>query len=135
MVSVIKELVIRSSAAAVWEVIGDFAAGPVRMAPGYVVDVAGEAPDVRVVTFANGTVARERLVGVDHGARRIAYTVTSASFEHDNASMHVLPDGPDGGRCRLVWVHDVLPDGAGPGLDAAMAQGLAVIGRTLGGAG
>jgi hypothetical protein len=133
MASVIKELVIRSSAAKVWEVIGDFPAGPIRMAPGFVVDVGTEAPDVRVVTFANGTVARERLVGVDHGARRIAYSVVSGSMEHDNASMQVVADGSDGDRCRLVWIHDVLPDEAGPGLAAAMAQGLVVIGRTLGG--
>jgi PhnB protein len=130
MASISKEILIRSSAEEVWAVIGDFAAGPSSMAPGYVVDTRVEA-DTRVVTFIDGTVARERFVALDHENRRIVYAVVGDSLQpaHDNASMQVLADGE--GRCRLIWIHDVLPDDLAPTLDAAMTHGSAVIKRTF----
>jgi Polyketide cyclase / dehydrase and lipid transport len=130
MASISKEIVIGSRAEDVWEVIGDFGTGPSRMAPGFVVDTRADA-DTRIVTFADGTVARERLVSVDHEARRIVYAVIGDSLRpaHDNASMQVIADGEE--RCRLVWIHDVLPDDLASSLDAAMTQGLTVIQQTL----
>jgi len=130
MASISKEILIRSSAEDVWAVVGDFAAGPSRMAPGYVVDTRVEA-DTRVVTFIDGTVARERFVALDHESRRIAYAVVGDSLQpaHDNASMQVLADGER--RCRLIWIHDVLPDDLAPTLDAAMTHGGAVIKHTF----
>jgi hypothetical protein len=130
MVSISKEIAVRSSAADVWEVIGDFGSGPSRMAPGHVVDTRVEA-DCRIVTFADGTVARERFVALDHDTRRIAYAIVGDSLRpaHDNASMQVIADGAD--RCRLVWIHDVLPDELAPLLDAAMTRGMSIIKQTL----
>ncbi len=130
MASISKEVVIESSAEDVWEVIGDFAAGPRRMAPGFVVDTRVEA-DCRIVTFADGTVVRERRVSVDHDTRRIVYAVVGGDVQpdHDNASMQVLADGER--RCRLVWIRDVLPDELGASMDEAMSHGLGVIKRTL----
>jgi hypothetical protein len=130
MASISKEIVIESSAEDVWEVIGDFAAGPSRMAPGFVVDTQAEA-DCRVVTFADGTVVRERRVCVDHDARRIVYAVVGGSVqpEHDNASMQVVADGER--RCRLMWIRDVLPDELAAPMAKAMSHGLEVIKRTL----
>ena len=130
MASISKEILIRSSAEDVWAVVGDFAAGPSRMAPGYVVDTRVEA-DTRVVTFVDGTVARERFVALDHENRRIVYAVVGDSLQpaHDNASMQVLADGES--RCRLIWIHDVLPDDLAPTLDAAMTDGSAVIKHTF----
>jgi Polyketide cyclase / dehydrase and lipid transport len=130
MASIRKEITIRSSAEEVWEVIGDFSAGPSRMAPGFVVDTRADG-DSRVVTFADGTVARERLVSIDHDTRRIVYTVVGESIrpDHDNASMQVVADGE--AHCRLVWIHDVLPDDLATSLDAAMTHGLTVIEQTF----
>jgi hypothetical protein len=130
MASISKEIVIGSSADDVWAVIGDFATGPSRMAPGYVMDTRVEA-DTRVVTFIDGTVARERFVALDNESRRIVYAVVGDSLRpaHDNASMQVLADGED--RCRLIWIHDVLPDDLAPTLDAAMTHGGAVIKHTF----
>jgi hypothetical protein len=126
MASISKEIVIGCSADDVWAVIGDFATGPSRMAPGFVAATRVEA-DVRVVTFVDGAVARERFVALDDDNRRIVYTVIGDSLHpaHDNASMQVLNDGED--RCRLIWIHDVLPDDLAPALDAAMTHGSAVI--------
>ena len=130
MASISREVVIESSAATVWEVIGDFAGGPSRMAPGFVVDTRVE-DDCRVVTFADGTVARERRVGVDHDTRRIVYAVVGGSVvpDHDNASMRVEADGER--RCRLVWVRDVLPDELAAPMAEAMSRGIEVVRATL----
>jgi hypothetical protein len=96
MASVQKEILIEAGAEDVWAVIGDFAAGPSRMATGFVIDTRLEA-DARVVTFADGTVARERLVGLDDLARRIAYSVVGDAISHGNASMQVFGAAMDQG--------------------------------------
>ncbi|RSM67004.1 SRPBCC family protein [Amycolatopsis sp. WAC 01376] len=133
MASISKEIVIESGADDVWEVIGDFAAGPSRMAPGFAPDTKAEN-DHRVVTFADGTVVRERRVTVDHDTRRIVYSVVGGSVrpEHDNASMQVFADGER--RCRLVWTRDVLPDELAAPMAEAMSRGLDAVKRTLDGA-
>ncbi|MGP3969801.1 SRPBCC family protein [Streptomyces sp. 6N223] len=130
MASVSKETTIMSTADAVWEVIGDFETGPSRMAPGHVVGTRVDS-DARVVTFADGTVARERFVSRDDDARRIVYTVVGDTLrpDHNNASMQVVADGKD--HCRLTWIHDVLPDDLAVPLEAAMSQGMEIIKRTL----
>ncbi|MFI5561578.1 SRPBCC family protein [Amycolatopsis japonica] len=130
MASIGNEIMVESSAEAVWEVIGDFGTGPSRMAPGFVVDTRIE-DGCRVVTFADGTVVRERCVTVDHDTRRIVYAVIGGTVrpDHDNASMQVFADGER--RCRLVWARDVLPDALAAPMAEAMSRGLEVIKRTL----
>jgi hypothetical protein len=114
----------------VWQVIGDWANGPVAMARGHVVSSQADR-DVRVVNFATGTIARERLVARDEAARRIVYSLMGDSVrpDHDNAVMQVLPDGA--GRCRFVWTRDVLPDELAEPLRVAMEQAAPIIKRTL----
>ncbi|MGH3648334.1 MAG: SRPBCC family protein [Micromonosporaceae bacterium] len=130
MATVRHEILIDADPDQVWEVIGDFAKGPSRMAPGWVVDTALPEPDVRVVSFANGVVARERLIGIEPGERRIVWSVVGDSVTpaHDNASFQVYSDGPGS---RLVWLHDVLPDELAAPIGAAMEHGLTVIAQTL----
>lgn len=65
--------------------------------------------DVRTVTFADGTVIRERIVTLDHDAMRLAYGVLDR-FQHHAASMEIVP--VNNGQCRFVWISDVLPDTA-----------------------
>lgn len=129
------ELSIGANADDVWAVVRDFVAGPLRMAPGYVVETkvidTQDGTDTRVVTFASGAVVRERLVAVDDQQRRIVYAVIGDTMrpDHDNASMQVYADGEN--RSRFVWIHDVLPDDLAMPLRAAMEQGGDVIKRTL----
>lgn len=126
MASIHIEFDIEADSATVWEVIGDWSDGPVRMAPGFV--ATSEAhDDVRVVTFADGFVARERLVSRDESTRRVAYSLIgdTARPEHDNAVMQVVSDGPH--RCRFLWSRDVLPDEAAGPLRAAMEQAAPII--------
>jgi hypothetical protein len=130
MATIIKETLVDASAASVWDALRDFGAVHERVAPGFVVDSRLEG-DVRTVTFFNGAVAREALVGVDDGARRLAYAVVESGLglTHHNASAAVVPEGD--GRSRFVWVTDVLPDEAAPVVAGMMEQGLEVMRRTL----
>lgn len=129
MASIKQETVIERSAEHVWKVISDFATGPSRMAEGFVADTKAEG-DFRTVTFADGTVVRERRVAVDHDNRRIVYSVVGGVVEpeHDNAAMQVFDEGE---RCRFVWTRDVLPDELAAPMAKAMARGLEAIKQTF----
>jgi polyketide cyclase/dehydrase/lipid transport protein len=130
MASIRTEFQIDVDADRIWRVIGDWADGPVDMAEGHVLSSHVEG-DVRVVTFAKGSVARERLVARDEAARRIVYSLIGDTVcpEHDNTAMQIVADGP--GRCRFVWSRDVLPDELAGPLLAAMEEAAPVIKRTL----
>jgi hypothetical protein len=130
MASIRTEFAIDVDADRVWQVIGDWADGPVGMARGHVVSSQADG-DVRVVTFARGTVARERLIARDEGQRRIVYSLIGDTVhpEHDNTAMQIVPDGD--GRCRFVWSRDVLPDELAAPLHAAMEEAAPIIRSTL----
>ncbi|SDK43151.1 Polyketide cyclase / dehydrase and lipid transport [Nonomuraea maritima] len=131
MASVHKEIIIDADPAAVWAIISDFTDGPVRMAPGFVTDSRLDEPDVRVVTFADGTVVRERLIALDDELRRLVFSVIGGTMqpEHDNASMQVIPHGD--GRSRFVWIHDVQPDDLTIPMGAGMGHGLNIFKQTV----
>ncbi|MFD1544958.1 SRPBCC family protein [Nonomuraea guangzhouensis] len=135
MATVQKEIIIDADPTDVWAIIGDFANGPVQMAPGLVTDSRLGEPDVRVVTFADGTVARERLITLDEETRRLVYSVIGDTMRpvHDNASMQVVPHGD--GRSRFLWIHDVRPDDLTIPMGAAMDHGLSIFKRTVESAG
>jgi len=130
MASIRTEFVIEADAARVWKTVGNWENGPADMAPGLVVSSRAEGSD-RVVTFADGLIARERLVTRDDEARRIVYSVIGDTVrpDHDNAVMHVISDGEN--RCRFVWSRDVLPDELAQSLLAAMREAGSVIKRTF----
>lgn len=131
MASVQKEIIIDADPADVWAIISDFTNGPVRMAPGFVTDSRLDEPDVRVVTFANGTVVRERLIALDDELRRLVFSVIGGTMQpaHDNASMQVVPHGD--GRSRFVWIHDLRPDDLITPMGAGMDQGLTIFKQTV----
>ncbi|MGH9185409.1 MAG: SRPBCC family protein [Acidimicrobiales bacterium] len=134
MASVIKEIHIDARPEEVWAALRDFAAVHERLVPGFVVDSHLDGDDTRVVTFFNGVVAREVLVGVDDEARRLAYTVVESPMPttHHNASAQVFADSEGGSR--FVWITDVLPDEFAAGIGDLMQHGIGVIKQTLEGA-
>src|SRR5438046_161344 len=73
---------------AVWDAVADFGAVHRRFAPGFVVDTKLE-DGARVVTFANGLVARELFISADPALRRLAYSVRTERFKHHSASFRV----------------------------------------------
>ena len=127
MASIHKEVSLRASPDAVWDVVRDVGAVHTRFAPGFVVNVEME-DGARVVTFSNGFVAREVIIDVDNGARRLAYSVRSEPLSHHNASFQVFPEA---GGSRLVWIADVLPHEAAETVGGMMEAGITVAKRTL----
>jgi uncharacterized protein YndB with AHSA1/START domain len=131
MASIRKEITIDARPETVWAALSDFGALHERLVPGFVTNAYLEGDDVRVLTFFNGVVARELLVGVDEEARRLAYTVVESPLgsSHYNGSAQVFAERD--GTSRFVWIVDVLPhDVAGP-VNELMSQGIGVIKRTL----
>jgi len=129
MPSIHVEAMIDAAPDKVWEIIGDWEHGPVRMAPGFVVSSVLDG-DARVVTFANGAVARERFVDRDETRRRLVWNIVSGPTLHHNGVMEVH-DAPTG-QTRLTWTADVLPAEVAPTYQQMMQHGMALIARTLG---
>ncbi len=127
MASIRKEIRLDCSPAKAWDALRDVGALHTRLVPGFVVDTRLEGGD-RIVTFGNGTVARERIVDVDDEARRVAWSVVGAPFTHHNASAQILPEH-DG--CRFVWIADLLPNALAAPVGALIEQGMRVIKATL----
>ena len=121
MASVHREIVIARPPAEVWDALADVGALHTRLVPGFVTDCRLE-PGARVVTFANGLVARELIVDVDSDRRRVAWAVVGGRLIHHNASAQVFDDG--GGATRFVWIADFLPDEHAPAIAAMIEQGM-----------
>ena len=99
-----------------------------RLARGFVVDTRLEG-DARIVTFGNGLVAREVIVTLDEGARRLAYSARSERLMHHSASIQVLAAG--NGTSRVVWLADLLPNEAAGYVGEMMEAGAAAMKKTL----
>ncbi|MEU0935256.1 SRPBCC family protein [Embleya sp. NPDC005971] len=126
-----EERIVEADADDVWAIVGEFETGPVRMAPGFVVESRLEEPGIRFVTFANGTTARERLIEVDPEERSFTYAVIggSATPTHDRATMRVRPATT--GHCTFSWTRDVQPDTLAESMRQAMAHGADLIKSTM----
>jgi carbon monoxide dehydrogenase subunit G len=129
MASIHKDIPLDAQPDAVWHALRDFGAVHRRLAPGFVLDARldGEA---RIVTFANGTVARELLVDCDDARQRLVYAVISERVKQHSASVQVLPDGE--ARSRLIWIVDVLPNDIAPYIEAQMDQAALAMQKALG---
>ena len=127
MASIRKEVLIDAPARVAWDAIRDVGAIHTRLAQGFVLDTRLEG-DTRLVTFAGGMVARERIVDVDDHARRLAYSVVEGRPTHHNASIQVFADGD---RSRVVWIADLLPDTLEPAIAVMVGQGLLAMRQTL----
>ena len=128
MASVHREIVIDRLAADVWDALADVGALHTRLVRGFVTDCRLE-PGARVVTFANGLVARELIVAIDAERRRVAWSVVGGRLSHHNASAQAFAEG--GTACRVVWIADFLPDENAAALAAMIDQGLAAMKKTL----
>ena len=111
-----------------WDALRDFNAVHQRLAPGFLTECRIEG-DKRTLTFSNGMVATEQLVGIDERARRLSYTVVGGRAAHHNASAQVFAEGPN--RTRFVWITDVLPDEVAVPIGAMMDQGVVAMKKAL----
>lgn len=121
MASIVHEFVVDSPPSAVWDAFRDVGAVHTRLAPGFVRDVQLEA-GARIVTFADGLVARELIVDVDDTRRRLAYAAVGTPLTHHHATFQVLDEGD--GRSRVVWTADLLPEALREPITQRMAAGV-----------
>jgi uncharacterized protein YndB with AHSA1/START domain len=128
MATIRKEVQIHASPQRVWDALRDVGALHTRLAPGFVVDTRLDG-NARIVTFGNGTVAREDIVAVDDATQRIVWAIIGQQFRHYNGAAQV--DAHSDGGTRFVWTVDLLPDELAPGVDAMMNEGVAVIKATM----
>jgi carbon monoxide dehydrogenase subunit G len=128
MASIHREISIAARPELVWDALRDIGALHTRLAPGFVTDVKLEE-GARIVTFANGLVARELIVDVDDTNRRVVWSAVGGRMTHHNASAQVFAGPADG--TRFVWIADLLPHELAPAIAAMIEQGLAAIKRTF----
>ena len=128
MAAIRKEIVIDASPEAVWDAVRDWGALHARLVPGFALDTRLDGED-RIVTFANGAVARELLVDLDDDARRLVWSVIDGPYTHHNGVAQVFAE--DGGRARFVWSADLLPNDLADYTAEAMERGTAVVKATL----
>jgi len=132
MASIYKDIPVAAPAAVVWDAVRDFGAVHARLAPGFVTDTKLDG-DVRIVSFANGSVAREQLVDCNDDRRRLVYAIRNERLTQHSASIQIIPDGEE--RCRMIWITDVLPHEIAPYIEQQMELGARAMQNTLGGPG
>jgi hypothetical protein len=128
MATIRREFALHASPERVWDAMRDIGALHTRLVRGFVTDTRLEA-GARVVTFANGMVARERIVDVDDQSRRIAWSIVdSPRLDHHNASVQLSRQ--EGGTLA-VWIVDVLPDAVAPDIALMVDQAITAMQRTF----
>lgn len=127
MASIYKEIALDARADDVWDAIRDFGAVHRRVAPDFLLDARLDG-DARIVTFSNGTVAREVLVTCDDARKRLVYAVASERVKQHSASIQIIADGD---RSRMIWITDVLPNEIAPYIDGQMELGADAIRKTF----
>jgi hypothetical protein len=126
--SIRKEFTLPVAVDAAWAAWRDIGAVHLRLARGFVVDCRMDGAD-RIVTFANGFVAREVIVDVDDIRHRLAYSARSERLAHHHATFELMDAG--NGQTRVLWVADILPESAAASIDSMMEAGSAAIQDTL----
>lgn len=128
MACIHKDISLDASARDVWDAVRDFGALHERLAPGFVTACTLDG-DARVVTFANGSVAREVLVDCDDARQRLVYAISNERLKHYSASVQVIADGET--RCRLVWIIDMLPNELAPYIQGQTKEAVAALHRAF----
>jgi carbon monoxide dehydrogenase subunit G len=119
MATIRKEVMLDATLADAWAAFADYNAVDKRIATGFVVKCEPNEGG-RTVTFANGLVANEQLVNMDHAAHRLTYAIKGGRLSHHNASFQLAADG---GRTRVIWTADILPDELEPAISGMMDAG------------
>ncbi|KRA60189.1 polyketide cyclase [Caulobacter sp. Root655] len=128
MATIVKRVSIDVAPGQVWDAVRDWGAVHQRLCPGVLTDTTVEG-EARIVTFANGLVAKELIVAVDDDARRLVWAVVGTQLlSHHNGAMQVLAEGQGS---RIVWTADLLPHDAAPQVAGLMEAGCAAMKATL----
>ncbi|RXH00127.1 SRPBCC family protein [Bradyrhizobium zhanjiangense] len=128
MASIHNDIPLPASAHDVWDAVRDFGALHQRLVPGFVTACTLDG-DARIVTFANGSVAREVLVDCDDARQRLVYAISNERLKHYSASVQVIADGEK--RCRLVWIIDMLPNELAPYVQGQTGEAVTALHRAF----
>ena len=128
MASIRREISIEVPVAQVWDALRDVGALHTRLVVGFVTDCRLDG-DARIVTFANGMVAREVIIDVSESEQRVVWSVVGGRVTHHNASAQVFAEGVS--RSRLVWIADLLPNELAPAIASMIEQGTIAMKKTL----
>ncbi|MGL3106121.1 SRPBCC family protein [Bradyrhizobium sp. BR 1432] len=128
MASIHNDIPLPASAHDVWDAVRDFGALHQRLVPGFVTACTLDG-DARIVTFANGSVAREVLVDCDDARQRLVYAINNERLKHYSASVQVIADGD--ARCRLVWIIDMLPNELAPYVQGQTSEAVTALHRAF----
>jgi hypothetical protein len=128
MASIHREAVLDVGAEVAWAALRDVGNAHELFAP--VLTSSREDNGVRTVVFANGMQAHERILDVSDDLRRVAYNaIDGPGLTYHHASMQIEIAGP--GRCRFVWITDVLPSEAAAAIAPLVDQGTAALKHNL----
>jgi len=128
MASIRKEVLLRSRPEDVWAAVRDVGAIHIRLVPGFVIDCRLDG-DARIVTFANGVVARELIVDINEHDRRLVWAAVGGRLTHHNASVQVFAEGV--AASRLVWIADLLPNELAAAIELMIEQGIGAMKKAL----
>jgi hypothetical protein len=128
MATIHNDIPLDAPASAVWDAVRDFGAVDRRLAPGFVTSCERDG-DARIVTFANGVVAREMLVDCDEARRRLVYAISNERVTHYNGAVQVIADGE--AKCRLLWTIDLLPNELAPYVEGQTKLAVAAMHRAF----
>jgi carbon monoxide dehydrogenase subunit G len=128
MASIRKTVVVDASPENVWDALRDFGNVHKRVAPGFLTDLRLEE-GARIVTFSNGSVARELLVDIDDEHRRLVYAIVGERLIAHSASVQVFEEGE--GKSRVLWISDLLPNDLAPYVSGQMDVALPIMRETL----
>lgn len=129
MASICKQRTIAASPETVWDAVRDWGALHERLARGFVTDVQVDESGDRIVTFFSGALARERLVDLDDGQRRLAWSIVDGPYTHHNGVAQVL--AAEDGNARFVWTADLLPNELADVTEQMMERGMDAVKATL----
>jgi len=107
MASIHNDILLPAPAHVIWDAVRDFGALHERLVPGFVTACTLDG-DARIVTFANGAVAREVLVDCNDARRRLVYAISNERLKHYSASVQVIAEADD--KSRMLWTIDMLPN-------------------------
>lgn len=119
MATIVKTVDIASPVQDVWAKVSD--TGGISDLIGFLASSRLDG-DKRVCRIDGGGELTEKIVSVDHGLKRVMYSITESplNMEFHAASMQVVQNGAES---RLIWTVDLAPASAethmGPMLDAA----------------
>jgi hypothetical protein len=128
MATIYHEFLIDAPAQFVWEAIKDVGAVHSRLAQGFV--TATDLRDgERTVTFANGFIVREKIIGLNDDVRRLSYSAVGGRATHHNAYFQVFYASEE--RSRVLWVTDLLPNEVRAPIEQMVRQGAEAMKQTL----